>query len=195
MFTSRAEYRLTLRADNADQRLTNIGIHVGCVGTARADAFQRKMKDLSDARRLAEGVKMTPTKLNQHGFKINADGQWRSALELLSYQDIEFPQLVAVWPELGAISPEIAEQLEIDGKYAGYMDRQDGDIRAFRKDENLLLPRDLDVDSIGSLSAEIQQKLKQIRPETLGAASRIPGMTPAALVALLRYVRREKTAA
>jgi tRNA uridine 5-carboxymethylaminomethyl modification enzyme len=191
MFTSRAEYRLTLRADNADQRLTGRGIALGCVGAERQTHFEARMRELDEARRLASSLKATPNQLAKKGLRINADGIARSALDLLAYQDIDIDVLKNIWPELGAVRPEIAEQLEIDGKYAGYMERQDSDIRAFRKDENLLLPIDLNVDAIGGLSAEIRQKLRQIRPETLGAASRIPGMTPAALVALLRYVRRE----
>jgi tRNA uridine 5-carboxymethylaminomethyl modification enzyme len=190
MFTSRAEYRLTLRADNADQRLTALGIDLGCVGVERAQMFVEKAAALESARNLSQSLKATPNQLNMHGLKINADGVWRSAYELLSYPDIGMEKLAAIWPELQSVQPEIAEQLEIDGKYSGYMERQDLDIRAFRKDEALSLPVDLDVDAIGSLSAEIRQKLRKVRPETLGAAARIPGMTPAALVALLRYVKR-----
>jgi tRNA uridine 5-carboxymethylaminomethyl modification enzyme len=195
MFTSRAEYRLTLRADNADQRLTELGLKLGCVGSERETAFKDKMAALDAARLLTDSLRHTPHKLGQYGLRINIDGQWRSALELLTYPDVTVEKLVEIWPELAAIQPDIFEQLEIDGKYAGYMDRQDADIRAFQKDENLLLPTDMDIDAVGSLSAEIRQKLRQIRPETLGAAARIPGMTPAALVALLRFVRREKAAA
>ncbi len=195
MFTSRAEYRLTLRADNADQRLTETGMRLGCVGSVRAAAFRARQKALDDARELAQSLRLTPNRLAAHGIQVNADGAWRSAMDLLAYPDVDFAALTKVWPELSGIAPSAAEQLEIEGKYSGYMDRQDSDIRAFRKDENLILPIDLDVDSVGSLSAEIRQKLKQARPETLGAASRIPGMTPAALVALLRFVKRAKTAA
>jgi tRNA uridine 5-carboxymethylaminomethyl modification enzyme len=190
MFTSRAEYRLTLRADNADQRLTALGIGIGCVGRERARIFADKMRALDDARKLTQDLQSTPNQLSRHGLKINADGVRRSAYELLSYPDIGLEKLVGVWPELKSIRSEIAEQLEIDGKYAGYLERQELDIRAFQKDEALNLPHDLDVDAIGSLSAEIRQKLRQIRPKTLGAAARIPGMTPAALIALLRYVKR-----
>ena len=190
MFTSRAEYRLTLRADNADQRLTPLGLGLGCIGPERRAAFAAKMDALAAARDMAENLRATPSQLNKMGLRINADGNWRSALDLLTYPDMNLDRLTAIWPELGSLDPAIVEQLEIDGKYAGYMERQDMDIRAFRKDENLALPADLDVDSIGSLSAEIRQKLKQIRPATLGAAGRIPGMTPAALVALLRFVKR-----
>ncbi|MFY9288255.1 MAG: tRNA uridine-5-carboxymethylaminomethyl(34) synthesis enzyme MnmG, partial [Alphaproteobacteria bacterium] len=193
MFTSRAEYRLTLRADNADQRLTDIAIGLGCVGSERETAFRAKVIALCEAKTTMESLRSTPTKLNNYGLKINADGQWRSALDLLSYSDITIENIAGIWPELKNIDPSVIEQLEIDSKYAGYMERQDMDIRAFRKDENLRLPTDLDVDAIGSLSAEIRQKLRQIKPETLGAAARIPGMTPAALVALLRFVKRDNS--
>jgi tRNA uridine 5-carboxymethylaminomethyl modification enzyme len=144
---------------------------------------------------MAESLKSTPNRLTAQGIKINADGNWRSAMDLLAYPDIDMKRLASIWPELAAIEPEIAEQIEIDGKYSGYMQRQDSDIHAFRKDEKLRLPADLDIDAIGSLSAEIRQKLRQVKPETLGAAARIPGMTPAALVALLRFVRRDREAA
>ena len=190
MFTSRAEYRLTLRADNADQRLTPKGLALGCVGAARRAAFGEKMEALSRARTLMAELKASPNKLAAQGLKINADGIVRSALDLLAYPEIDLAVLTGVWPELADIAPSVAEQLEIDGKYAGYIDRQNSDIRAFRKDENLLLPDDLDVEAIGSLSMEIRQKLKQVKPRTLGAAARIPGVTPAAVVALLRFVRR-----
>ena len=195
MFTSRAEYRLTLRADNADQRLTEHGIALGCVGSERLQAFHSKMASLTEARVLAGGLIATPNKLNQQGLWINEDGVRRSALDLLSYPDIGFAKLTQIWPELAAFQLDVIEQLEIDGKYAGYMERQNIDIRAFRKDENLVLPEDMDLDAVGSLSVEIRQKLRQIKPKTLGAAARIPGMTPAALVALLRFVKRERTAA
>jgi tRNA uridine 5-carboxymethylaminomethyl modification enzyme len=194
MFTSRAEYRLTLRADNADQRLTRLGMGIGCIGSEREAAFTAKIAMLDAARALLGGLKASPNKLAAQGLKINADGVVRTALELLSYPTIDLPVLAAIWPELGDLAPGIAEQLEIDGTYAGYIERQDGDIRAFRKDEKMPLPIDLDVDAIGSLSAEIRQKLRQVRPETLGMAARIPGMTPAALISLLRFVKRDNKA-
>ena len=194
MFTSRAEYRLTLRADNADQRLTAVGITLGCIGSERQGVFAGKMQALDAARVLMSNLKASPHKLASYGLKINEDGVMRSGLDLIAYPGIDLLNLTAIWPELAEIEPAIAEQLEIDGKYAGYLERQDSDINAFRKDERLILPHDLDVDAIGSLSAEIRQKLRQIKPETLGAAARIPGMTPAALVALLRYVKRDKAA-
>ncbi|MDD4615590.1 MAG: tRNA uridine-5-carboxymethylaminomethyl(34) synthesis enzyme MnmG [Alphaproteobacteria bacterium] len=192
MFTSRAEYRLTLRADNADQRLTPMGIALGCISPHRQKAFSDKMRELAEARALMDRLNASPNKLAAKGIRINADGVVRSALELISYVSIGLKTLIDVWPELAGISPEIAEQLEIEGKYAGYLERQEIDIRAFKKDEALILPADLDVESIGSLSTEIRQKLRQIKPETLGAAARIPGVTPAAVIALLRYVKRKR---
>ena len=191
MFTSRAEYRLTLRADNADQRLTARGMAIGCIGAERARSFAAKMEALTMARAMATSLKAPPKQLGEAGLRVNADGQYRSVMDLLAYPDIDLPRLAAIWPELQSITPDVAEQLEIDAKYAGYMERQNSDIRAFRKDENLALPPDLDPDAVGSLSVEIRQKLRQIRPETLGAAARIPGMTPAALIALLRFVKKD----
>ncbi|MEE3626209.1 tRNA uridine-5-carboxymethylaminomethyl(34) synthesis enzyme MnmG [Nitrospirillum sp. BR 11752] len=190
MFTSRAEYRLLLRADNADQRLTPRGLSLGCVGEARAAAFGAKLAALDQARHLAGTLSATPNELAKHGLTINQDGVRRSVADLLRYPDIDLARLGAIWPELNGFSPEIAEQVEIDGRYAGYLDRQEADIRAFRRDEALALPVDLDVDAIASLSAEIRTKLRQVRPATLGAAARIPGMTPAALTALLRHVKK-----
>jgi tRNA uridine 5-carboxymethylaminomethyl modification enzyme len=190
MFTSRAEYRLVLRADNADQRLTPTGIVIGCVGAERARAFQSKLAALEAARGLSRGLRMTPPALRARGIAVNEDGIHRSATELLAYPGIDLARLKTVWPELAAIPPGIAEQLEIDARYAGYLERQEADIRAFRKDEALALPGDLDYDAIGSLSTEIRSKLRAARPATLGAAGRISGVTPAALVALLKYVRR-----
>jgi len=190
MFTSRAEYRLTLRADNADQRLTPIGIAVGCVGAERRAAYTAKAAALESARALVRCLAMTPSALRRCGLTINADGIRRSAADLLAYPDIDIVRLAAIWPELAAIPPSIAEQLQIDGRYAGYLERQAEEIAAFRRDEALKLPRDLNYDAIGSLSAEIRSKLRACQPETLGAAARVSGVTPAALVALLRHVRR-----
>ncbi len=191
MFTSRAEYRLLLRADNADQRLTPRGLTVGAVGPVRANAFQAKAEALAAARALATRLAATPNELSRHGVHVNHDGVRRTALDLLRYPDINLARLSAVWPELAALPAAIAEQIEIDGKYAGYLDRQEADIRAFRRDEDLILPEDLDPDAIAALSNEVRQKLRQVRPATLGAAARIPGMTPAALTALLRHVKRK----
>ncbi|EGY01636.1 tRNA uridine 5-carboxymethylaminomethyl modification enzyme GidA [Nitrospirillum viridazoti Y2] len=190
MFTSRAEYRLLLRADNADQRLTPRGLSLGCVGEVRATAFGAKLAALDHARHVAGTLSATPNELAKHGLTINQDGVRRSVADLLRYPDIDLGRLGAIWPDLRGFSSEIAEQVEIDGRYAGYLDRQEADIRAFRRDEALALPVDLDVDAIASLSAEIRTKLRQVRPATLGAAARIPGMTPAALTALLRHVKK-----
>ncbi|MDE2166155.1 MAG: tRNA uridine-5-carboxymethylaminomethyl(34) synthesis enzyme MnmG [Alphaproteobacteria bacterium] len=190
MFTSRAEYRLTLRADNADQRLTPLGVELGCVGAERRATFAAKADGLDRARAMVRRLAMTPSELRRHGLSVNADGIRRSAADLLSYPGTDLRRLAAIWPELGAIPPAMAEQLEIDGRYAGYLERQAEEIEAFRRDEALKLPRDLDYAAIGSLSAEIRLKLSACRPETLGAAARVSGVTPAALVALLRHVRR-----
>ncbi len=195
MFTSRAEYRLVLRADNADQRLTPRGVALGCISDARQAAFAKKSNDLSEARAQIRALRLTPQQRRNHGLMVNADGVSRSAADLLRHPDISWTQIAAVWPELGAISPVIAEQLEIDGRYAGYLDRQEAEIHAFRRDEELMLPPDLDYGAVGSLSTEIRQKLSTARPANLGAASRISGVTPAALVALLRHVKRGEVAA
>ncbi|MBV9863563.1 MAG: tRNA uridine-5-carboxymethylaminomethyl(34) synthesis enzyme MnmG [Alphaproteobacteria bacterium] len=189
MFTSRAEYRLTLRADNADQRLTPRGLACGMVGGERARAFAVKMARLEEARRLAAGLRLTPPALARHGIAVNADGIPRSAAELLAHPGIDLPRLAQVWPELAGVPSEIAEQLEIDARYAGYLERQQRDIAAFRRDEALLLPDDLDYAAVASMSAESRGKLAAARPATLGAAARISGVTPAALVALLKHVR------
>jgi tRNA uridine 5-carboxymethylaminomethyl modification enzyme len=190
MFTSRAEYRLVLRADNADQRLTPIGLRVGCVGAARGQRFAFKMTTLTRARQRLLELRLTPPALKRHGIAVNEDGVARSAAELLAYPGIDLTRLAQIWPELAALAPEIAEQLEIDARYAGYLERQERDIVAFRRDEALLLPPELDYAAVGSLSHEIRDKLTVARPSTLGAAARISGVTPAALVALLKHVKR-----
>lgn len=191
MFTSRAEYRLLLRADNADQRLTPAGISIGCVGSARSGAFEEKHRQLSVAREKVLSLSALPIELERRGFKVNQDGVRRSAHDLMRYPDISFGALATIWPELKDISPAIAAQIEIDARYAGYIQRQEADIKAFRRDEALLLPKDLDYTQVGSLSNEMRLKLGKHRPDTLGAAARIPGVTPAALVALLRHVKRK----
>jgi len=195
MFTSRAEYRLSLRADNADQRLTPIGVRVGAVGGQRAAAFTAKMAALERARSLAASLRLSPSALSRHGIIVNADGISRSVADLLSYRDIDMNKLASIWPELAVIPAEIAEQIEIDAGYAGYLERQARDIAAFRRDEALLLPEALDYGAIGGLSAEVRGKLASAQPATLGAASRISGVTPAALIALLQYVKRRPEAA
>jgi len=191
MFTSRAEYRLLLRADNADQRLTPAGLSIGCVGSVRAAAFEIKHQKLSALRETVQNLKALPIEMERKGFKINQDGVKRSAHDLMRYPEISFDVLRGIWPEeLANAERDIAEQVEIDARYAGYIQRQEADIQAFRRDEALALPKNLDYATVGSLSNEMQAKLRQHQPDTLGAAARIPGVTPAALVALLRHVKR-----
>ena len=190
MFTSRAEYRLWLRADNADQRLTPRGLALGCVSAGRARLFHVKQSELAAATDLARGLTASPSWLAKNGVAVNQDGVVRNALELLSFPELSWPRLTALWPALGSIAPAIAEQLAIDARYAGYLARQRQDIAAYRRDESLEIPSDLDYAAVGSLSNEIRQKLSEQRPRNLGQAARISGVTPAALIALLKYVRR-----
>jgi tRNA uridine 5-carboxymethylaminomethyl modification enzyme len=191
MFTSRAEYRLVLRADNADQRLTARGIAAGCVGAERQALFARKAAALEAARQTIRALSLTPTEARRHGLAVNQDGVRRDGMDLLRYPAIDLAALARIWPELAEWPEAVAEQIETEAKYAGYLDRQEADIRAFRRDEGLALPAELDFDAIGSLSNEIRLILKRSRPPTLGAAARLPGVTPAALVALLKHVRRD----
>ena len=189
MFTSRAEYRLSLRADNADLRLTPRGIEIGCVGGARRQAFERRSSALAEGRALLDRLSASPSALLRQGFQVTQDGQVRSAFALLSFPEVTLERLAAVWPEIGGLVPEIRAQLGIDGRYAGYLQRQEADIVAFRRDEELVLPEDLDLNAIGGLSTEVRAILKRVRPATIGAAARLSGVTPAAVVALLRHAR------
>jgi tRNA uridine 5-carboxymethylaminomethyl modification enzyme len=190
MFTSRAEFRLRLRADNADQRLTPAGRALGCVGATRTQAFARKCEALADGRRLLESLNLTPNEASRHGLDINKDGRRRSAFELLAYPGIDVARLRAVWPAIGEIEPAIAAQLAVDARYASYVERQEADVVAFRKEENVRIPPDFDFAAISSLSAEVRQKLEALRPATLAQASRMEGMTPAALMLLLAHLRK-----
>lgn len=190
MFTSRAEYRLTLRADNADQRLTDKGIALGCVGIDRARFHRSKMGALEAARAMARSLTITPNEAAKHGFTLNKDGQRRSAFELMAYPEIGFSEVRAIWPELGAIDPAIVVHLEIDAKYDVYVRRQSQDVDAFRRDESLVLG-DVDYALVPGLSNEARAKLTAARPWTIGQAGRIDGMTPAALGILAAYLRRE----
>ncbi|MDX2274272.1 MAG: tRNA uridine-5-carboxymethylaminomethyl(34) synthesis enzyme MnmG [Hyphomonadaceae bacterium] len=191
MFTSRAEYRLSLRADNADQRLTQAGIELGCVGAERARRFTQKMREIGEARALAKSLTLTPAQASKAGLQVNQDGVRRDALQLLAYPSISFDQLAALWPELSALSRDAREQIEIDAMYSGYLERQALDVEAFKRDEDLRLDPDLDYAAIGGLSAEVRSKLAAARPVTLGQAGRIEGVTPGALTALLAHVKRD----
>jgi tRNA uridine 5-carboxymethylaminomethyl modification enzyme len=190
MFTSRAEYRLSLRADNADQRLTGRGVALGCVGARRRAAFESKMKALEEARRYAKAVDVTPNEAARHGLSINRDGQRRTAFELLSYPDIGLADIARIWPAINDIAAGIADQLEIDAKYAVYLDRQTADIAAYRRDESLILPDDIDYAEVAGLSNEVRQRLAAARPRTIGQAGRMDGITPAALTLLAVHTRR-----
>jgi tRNA uridine 5-carboxymethylaminomethyl modification enzyme len=190
MFTSRAEYRLTLRADNADSRLTPKGIRIGVVETARSRAFAAKQAALSQAVQLLSGRRLSPSAAERHGLEVKLDGVARSGLELLRLPGVDVARLVPIWPELGGVRQDVAEQLEIEARYASYLPRQEADIAAFRADDALVLPRDLDLDAIPGLSREVRARLSEARPPTLGAAARMPGMTPAAVTLLYRYARR-----
>ncbi|MBV9994014.1 MAG: tRNA uridine-5-carboxymethylaminomethyl(34) synthesis enzyme MnmG [Caulobacteraceae bacterium] len=194
MFTSRAEFRLRLRADNADQRLTPRGLALGCVGPERASAYRAKAERLDEARTLAGGLALTPNEAIRAGFNVNPDGQRRSLLQLLAYPQIGFADLARIWPQVGAWPAEVREQIEIDAAYAGYLGRQDADVEAFRGDEALALPANLDYATVGGLSAEARERLASVRPATLGQAGRIEGITPGALTALLAHVRRPRAA-
>ncbi len=190
MFTSRAEYRLMLRADNADQRLTPLGEAIGVVGAERAKAYAAKAAALASVHGRLADIDASPTELRQKGFDINQDGIRRNGQQLLAYPDITFDRLRTVWPDLADVPGDIAAQIEIEATYASYLQRQDADIRAMRRDEALVLPVDLDYRSIPSLSNEVSDKLNAVRPETLGQAARISGVTPAAITALLAHVKR-----
>jgi tRNA uridine 5-carboxymethylaminomethyl modification enzyme len=190
MFTSRAEYRLTLRADNADQRLTDKGIAIGCVGTRRRGRHAAKMTALAHARQMVRDLSLTPNEAARHGIALNRDGQRRTALELLSYPGIDAAQLARIWPAFGELAPAIAEQIEIDAKYDVYLSRQAADVESYRRDEAVVLPDDLAYAELKGLSNEARQKLESIRPRTIGQAGRIDGVTPATLTLLVAHLRR-----
>lgn len=191
MFTSRAEYRLTLRADNADQRLTHKGLALGCVGAERAVFHRTKAAALAEAKALAQSLSITPNEAAKHGLSLNRDGQRRSAFDLLSYPEIEWPQVCAIWPELGTVDSAIAIHVEIDAKYHVYLERQTADVAAFRRDESLRLT-DVDFAEVPGLSNEARTRLERHRPQTVGQAGRLDGITPAALGILAAYLRREQ---
>ena len=190
MFTSRAEYRLVLRADNADLRLTGRGLDIGCVGAERAGAFARRRAAVEHGLALARRLSVTPDAAARHGLVLNRDGRRRNVLDLLAVPEVDLASLTALWPELAELPGHVREQIETEGRYAGYLGRMEADVRAFRRDDALALPEDLDYRAIGGLSSELVEKLEATRPLTIGQATRISGMTPAAVSALLVHVRR-----
>ncbi|HVX37163.1 MAG TPA: tRNA uridine-5-carboxymethylaminomethyl(34) synthesis enzyme MnmG [Hyphomicrobium sp.] len=192
MFTSRAEFRLKLRADNADQRLTAAGVALGCVGQERRAHFEAKTKALGDGLDLLNQLSLTPTEAARHGLTVNRDGRRRTAFELLSFPDISLDRLKPIWPELGKLEPRIAGQLEVDARYAAYLRRQDEDVAQLKRDEAVSIPVDFDYSGIPSLSAEVRQKLVQHRPTTIAQAGRIEGVTPAALLTLLARLKASR---
>ncbi|MDH3742615.1 MAG: tRNA uridine-5-carboxymethylaminomethyl(34) synthesis enzyme MnmG [Hyphomicrobiales bacterium] len=189
MFTSRAEYRLMLRADNADQRLTPLGIAWGIVGDERRGRFEAKSNRLAEARELAGQLSLTPNEAAAKGLKVNKDGKRRNVVDLLGLTGVEFSDIARIWPALEALGPDAREQLEIDAVYSGYLHRQQADVDAFRRDEALPIPDGFDYGQLAGLSNELCEKLERVRPATLGQAARIDGMTPAALTLILAYVR------
>ncbi len=190
MFTSRAEYRLKLRADNADQRLTPLGMDLGCVGPERRAAFAARLGALDEGRAQLDSLSLTPNEAARHGLEINRDGRRRSAMELLAFPGIDLARLVAIWPELSRLNPAIAAQLETDARYASYVRRQEQDVEALRRDEAVRIPASLDFQAVSGLSTELRQKLDRHRPATLAQAGRIDGMTPAALLLILAAVKK-----
>ena len=192
MFTSRSEHRLLLRSDNADQRLTPLGISIGCVSEYRKKLFLEKNKKIKKGIETASKLTTTPNKLSKFGIKINLDGKKRSILDLLAFSNISFSKLEEVWPQIKELDLETREQILIEARYAGYLNRQRLDIQDFKKDENLKIPNKINYKKVGSLSNEVVEKLTKIKPPTLGAASRISGITPAAIIAILRFIKRSK---
>ena len=195
MFTSRAEYRLLLRADNADQRLTKMGAEIGLVGNSRASYTSEKIERFTQAKITAKTLVQSPSVLAKAGIKINQDGVRRSVMDLLAYPDIDMTDLAKVWPQLNELDSDTVEYLTIDATYAGYLERQARDIEAFRRDEGLRIPDSLDYAAIGGLSNEVRSKLIEARPATLGQASRIEGVTPGALMAVLAHIKKATKAA
>ena len=190
MFTSRAEYRLLLRADNADLRLTQKGIEIGCVTAIRKKAFDAKRAALEKARKAFAAVTITPNQANKLGIKMKFDGVRRTAHDFLAYPQVTLETCFELWPELNEFTADVLEQIEIDAKYHGYLDRQAAEIKAFQQDERLRIPANLNYGQIGALSNEVRQKFESVRPESIAEASRIPGVTPAAVMALLRYIKK-----
>ena len=190
MFTSRSEYRLLLRADNADLRLTEKGWQIGCVGKARYTVFKQKQENIKACRELCETLITKTPELEKYGIKVKQDGTRRTAYNVMSYDNVSRETINAIWPELISIPDDTYEQLEIESRYAGYIKRQEADIDVFRKDEKLKIRDDIDYSQVGGLSREMVQKLTKVKPATIGEASRIPGVTPAAIMAVLWYLKK-----
>ncbi|MCB1519723.1 MAG: tRNA uridine-5-carboxymethylaminomethyl(34) synthesis enzyme MnmG, partial [Hyphomicrobiaceae bacterium] len=195
MFTSRAEFRLRLRADNADQRLTPLGLALGCIGAARERSFSAKATALAEGRARLDSLTLSPTEGARQGLAINKDGRRRSAFELLSYPDVDLERLSAIWPEVAMLDNGIAGQLVIDARYAAYVKRQDEDVDRLRRDQTVAIPDDIDYAAIAGLSNEVRQKFARHRPMTLAQALRIDGVTPAAAMLLLAHLKAQTTKA
>ena len=190
MFTSRAEYRLSLRADNADTRLTQLGINIGVVQTRRSEIFSKKMSKINHLSNTLKSIKISPNEAQKHDIKIAKDGVKRSAFEILSRDGVTFNKLRKIWNTIPKASKVEEEQIEISAHYSGYLEKQEADIIAFRKDENMLIPKNIDYSKLSGLSNEVKAKFKLIRPKTLGQALRIDGITPAAAYILLSHVKK-----
>ena len=191
MFTSRAEYRLTLRSDNADLRLTEIGISIGLVSKERAEVFNSKSKNLRNISNKMDELKISPSKVSKFGVKIAKDGILRTPSNVLAQKGVTMDKIREIWPELNFISKDIDEQLETNAHYKGYLKKQSADILAFKRDENLKIPDNINYDSFSGFSNEVKSKFKQIKPKTMGQALRIDGITPAAVFILLSHLKRK----
>jgi tRNA uridine 5-carboxymethylaminomethyl modification enzyme len=190
MFTSRAEYRLSLRADNADTRLTQIGINIGLVGDVREEKFLKKINKINKLNHVLKNNKISPNEADKFNIKVAKDGVKRTAFHILSMEGVNFDKIRSIWPNLPKALRSEEEQLEISAHYSGYLEKQEADIIAFRKDENLLIPENIDYDKLSGLSNEVKIKFRFIKPKTLGQALRIDGITPAAVYILLSHVKR-----